>query len=183
MNSALGIISALIFFAAFVPYILAIMRGECKPKRSSWIIWSSMDTVTFAAIIAAGSFSWLLVGALSGAYIVLALSTQRGEGGWSTLDKLCLAGGAFGIILWALTKAQAAIISNIVVLLVGSVPTIVSVWRTRTGEDKFAWTLYTLDSAIGIMAVPAWTIQDAAIPIAFFAIDFAIVFPLYLKKN
>lgn len=45
----------LLTFAAFAPYIRAIMRGETKSHIFSWFIWGAGTIVIFAAQISDGA--------------------------------------------------------------------------------------------------------------------------------
>jgi hypothetical protein len=52
VKETLSVLAGLLFVAAFVPYIRAILRKETKPSKASWIIWASMDTILLIGMFA-----------------------------------------------------------------------------------------------------------------------------------
>ena len=90
MKETLSILAGLLFVAAFVPYIRAILRKETKPAKASWFIWASLDTITLAAMFFKDTVNGQILGAVLGAWVVAVLALKYGTPGWTKLDKFCL---------------------------------------------------------------------------------------------
>lgn len=184
VKEVFGVVSGVLFFAAFVPYIRAIMRRETKPSKASWIIWATLDTTTFAGMWAVGALNGQILGAIAGAWTVVALTFKFGTPGWSKLDKFCLAGAALGIALWvAFSDPVLAIVTNMTVLVIGAIPTFASAWRDPSRENRAAWTTYWVSCVCAVIAIPHWTLADAAQPLAFTAIETTMMYVLYFRPR
>lgn len=179
----LQILSGILFLVAFLPYIRAIVRGSTRPAKASWIIWGALDTITFAGMFATDALNGQIVAAVIGVWAVIILALKYGLPGWTRIDKLCLIGAALGIILWRLTHdPRVGLLTSLVVTFLGSIPTFVSAWQDPGRENRMAWLLFTLSGVVAVIAIPAWSIQDAAQPFTFLAID-AIVLAVVLFRK
>jgi hypothetical protein len=139
----LTITSGALFVIGFLPYGIAIVRGKTKPAKASWIIWASMDSVLLAGMFAKGAVNGQILGAVLGAWIIVALALKFGTPGWTKLDKFCLAGTVLGVTLWWIFgNPLLGIVINLSVGFIGSMPTIASAWQDPSREDKFAWTIF-----------------------------------------
>ena len=59
-----GFFAGLLSLAAFVPYIIAIVKGVTKPNRATWWIWTTNGLILLASYYASGAEStvWVAVG-------------------------------------------------------------------------------------------------------------------------
>lgn len=178
------IIAGMTFVLGFVPYIRAILRKETKPAKASWIIWATLDTITIAGMYAENSINGQIVGAVSGAWIVVILALKYGVPGWTRLDKFCLAGAVLGIILWkTFSSPVLGIVTSLSVVFLGSIPTFVSAWKDPSREDKLAWTIFWISCVFAVLAIPAFTWADASQPIVFFTIESIMMYILYIHSR
>lgn len=180
----LTLIAGGLFLLGFIPYIRAILRGETKPAKASWMIWATLDTITIAGMYFKDSINGQIVGAVIGAWIVVILALKYGTRGWTNLDRYCLAGAMLGIALWVVfdNPTIGIVVSNIVVFL-GAIPTFKSAWIDPRLEDKTAWTIYWLSCVCAVLAIPAWTLSDATQPITFFVIETVMMYILYIRAR
>lgn len=188
-QSPLSLLSGFLFLAAFAPYIWAILRDRhkpdgAKPMKISWLIWTGIDCLTLAGMLAKHAVNGSIVGAILGALVVVVLAFKYGNPGWTMLDKICLAGAVSGIILWqALGDANIGILVGLSALLVGAVPTMLSAWRNPGAENKAGWTIWFVGAVCAVIAIPHWTIADAAQPVVFLIVETVMVSILYLKPR
>lgn len=184
MQQIFNILAGLLFVTAFVPYIRAILKKVAIPMKSTWLIWATLDTITFTGMWAEGTVNGQITGAVLGAWTVTILAFKYGESGWTLLDKLCIAGAALGIILWqALDNPTLGIVTSLSIMFMGSIPTFVSAWKDPSKEDKTAWWIYWMSCVCALIAIPNWTLQDAAQPITFFTIETIMVFILTYRPH
>lgn len=176
-------LAGILFLLAFVPYVGAILRGETKPVKATWIIWVGLDCITLAGMYTAGAVNGQILGAVTGGLSVVFLSFKYGESGWTSLEKFCLAGAVAGLILWKVSgDPVVGMVSSLSVTFLGSFPTFVSAWKDPSREDKTAWTMMWISCMCAMIAIPHWTLQDVAQPTTFFIIESIMVGILYLRK-
>jgi hypothetical protein len=150
--------------------------------KASWIIWMSLDLITFTGMAMRSAVNGLIVGAVIGATIVTALAFKYGASGWTRLDRACLSGAVLAIGLWWMFDSpEAGILTSACAILVGSLPTWASAWKNPHGENKLAWTLFWVSCVFGIVAIPQWTIADAAQPMTFFIVESVMMLILFIR--
>lgn len=177
-------LSGVVILVAFVPYILAIRREETKPAKASWIIWAILDTITLVGMIAKNSTNGLIIGAVTGVWVVVIFTLKHGTPGWSWLDKFCLAGAGLGIGLWWLfNDPNWGIVTSCSVIFLGSFPTFVSVWEDPGRENQLAWSLYWLSAVFSIVAIEQWTLEHAFQPFTFLLIESVTMSILLFKPR
>ena len=180
----LSIVAGVLFIAGFVPYIRAILVGSTKPAKASWIIWASLDTITICGMAVQHSLNGQIIGAVAGAWIVVALALKYGTRGWTWLDKFCLIGAVIGIILWkAFNSPTLGIVTSNGVIFLGSIPTFVSAFKDPTKEDKLGWTIFWLSCICAVVAIPHLTFDDAIQPIVFCSIETIMMFLLFVNPK
>ncbi len=184
MEDALSVIAGLLFIVGFVPYIYAIMRKGTKPAKASWIIWASLDSITITGMYFEDAVNGQITGAVVGAWVVVILALKHGTPGWTRLDKFCLIGAVLGIVLWQVfSNPVLGIMISLSVVFSGSIPTFVSAWKDPSREDKLAWTIFWISCVCAVIAIPQWTLADAAQPITFFVIETIMMFILYIRPR
>lgn len=183
-KNVLTLIAGVLFLLGFVPYIRAIVRGETKPAKASWVIWATLDTITLAGMFFKNAINGQIIGAVIGAWVVVILALIYGTRGWTKLDKYCLGGAVLGIALWVAfdNPVLGIVVSNIVVFL-GAIPTFKSAWGDPSREDKMAWTIYWLSCVCAVLAIPAWTLADATQPVIFFITETVMMYILYVRAR
>ena len=181
-QNIVSVLAGVLFVVGFVPYIRAIFTGTTKPAKASWIIWASLDTITIAGMCAKHSLNGQIIGAVAGAWIVVALSVKYGTKGWTWLDEFCLIGAVLGVVLWkAFSNPTLGIVTSNSIVFLGSIPTFVSAFKDPTKEDKLGWTIFWLSCICAVVAIPKFTFDDAFQPIVFLSIETIMMFLLYIR--
>lgn len=67
VKNMISVFAGIVFIVGFLPYILAIVRGETKPAKASWIIWATLDTITLVGMFSKGALNGQILGAVTGA--------------------------------------------------------------------------------------------------------------------
>ena len=182
MKNVLSLISGFLFLIGYVPYIRAIVKRETQPSKASWLIWLTIDIVTVTAMVLKHALNAQMVGASLGSAITFILVLKYGVPGWSRMDKTCLAGAVVGILLSImLREPNVGIIVSMIVVVIGSVPTYQNAWRNPKAEDKTAWTIFFISSVLASLAIPRWTIEDAAQPLTYFGGELVVIYLLYVR--
>lgn len=182
----IGKIAGALSFLAFVPYIVATIRGKNRPNRATWIIWSAVGVSLLASYAAAGAREtlWVTVANLLAFVFVLILSVKYGVGGWTVFDGLCLFGAAFGLLLWWwFDSPLPTLYSGLFVDLVGALPTIRKSWVQPESEDLLTWILFVAANALNLFAIREWSLVMASYPVYMVFITALMVGVLVLSRN
>ncbi|MEK7610505.1 MAG: hypothetical protein AAB468_02035 [Patescibacteria group bacterium] len=174
--------SGLVFIIAFFPYIRAIVRRETSPRKATWLVWAVGDIIILTGMIAKGTVSGLMIGAVLGATSTFLLSLKFGEPGWSARDKVCISLSGIAIVLWLyFGDSNFGISFSLLALTIAVWPTYVSAWNKPENEDKRGWILFNLANVFAVLAIPRWTFADVAPPFTFMAIDIPMLYLLFVR--
>ena len=184
LKDILSLFAGVLHVAGFVPYVRAIVRKVTEPAKASWLIWATLDSITCAGMYAKHTLNGQIIGAGLGAWMVFVLVTKYGKPGWTRLDKFCLGGAVLGIALWKISgNPTFGIMTSLSVMFLGSFPTFASAWHDPSKEDRTAWTIFWISCVFAVIAIPAWTLADAAQPVIFSLIDSIVMFILYMRPR
>lgn len=175
--------SGILFFAAFVPYIVGIFRRTAEPVKVTWIIWASLDTITLAGMYFEHTLNGQIIGAVLGAWTVVVMALWFGKPGWTRNDKLCLVGAMLAIVLWKLfdNPTVGIVVSNSVVFL-GSYMTFKSAWSEPEKEDKIAWMIWWTSCICAVISLPSLQPANSAQPLTFFTIETIMMYLLFVHR-
>lgn len=183
----LGIVAGIIALLAYIFYIFAIFKGETKPDRASWWIWSFMGIVLGASYYFSGAENtiWVPMAEVLGPISIAILSIWYGEGGLKDkTDLICLGGASFSILLWIIFKNPViALTANVIVDIFAAVPTIKKSYLRPEGEDLFAWLLTGTANTMNLFAVEKFTFAVFLYPVYVFIIDCVVIALLILRRK
>lgn len=162
-KSALSAIAIALTFAAFIPYVRSILRGQTKPHVFSWVIWGLVTIIVFFAQLAggAGIGAWPIgvSGAISMSIAILAY-VKRGDAAITRSDWAFLVLGLASIPAWMLTSDPlSAVILLTLADLLGFGPTFRKAWVRPFEEQTLTYALVGVRNFIAIAALEhfSWT--------------------------
>ena len=177
-------LSGILFFVAYVPYLLAIVQRETVPSPVSWIIWACVDTLTFLAMRKANAPTGQIKGTVAGAWVIVLLSLYYGSATMGTIEWVSIVGGVTGIALWKKTrKPVLAIICAQVATFLGSLPTIANAYQNPSQESALAWSIWLASCICALFAVKKWDIEQALQPLTFTLIEATMVFLVVIRPH
>jgi hypothetical protein len=172
--------------AAYVPLLHAIFRREYSPERATWFIWTVVTAAIGLAYIANGHWHSAIVplGYCGGCATIAILSIKYGVGGWSRIDRYCIAVSAIGIILWMVTGNELlALFFNILAEAAGAFPTIRRVWHNPTSEPLAGWMIFLMGGVASIFAVDSWNIVSLSYPTFITLFQSTVIWRLMQKRQ
>lgn len=176
MQQLLNVLGGMFAVIAFIPYIAAILRRETKPSKATWIIWTLLSVLTALAMYSAGTLNFQMAAIALCDLVVVLLALWYGTSGWTKLDLGCLLGAAIGMAAWiVMSDPKFAIVLAMVVVVIGTIPTVKKTWRHPEQEDRTAYLLMVLSCIVTIAAIPAWTLEDALQPLVYFGVGATIL--------
>jgi len=151
-----------------VPYTRSILRGNTKPQRMTWLIWTVLILIAFFSQLAKGASWSLLLTAGDGIAILFTfiLSIKYGVEGFRKIDIISLAGAGLSLLLWYFTKEPAVALFLIILIdIIGLNLTIQKAWKNPETENWVGWAMCGVGGLFGILAVGSYNFILLAYPI------------------
>lgn len=182
----IGVLAGVFSFVAFVLYYLAILRGETRPNRATWIILTIVGVLIASSYYASGAREtmWIAISYVVGPLIAALLSLKYGEGGWNRFDLFCLAGCLVSVVFWWISEQPALTLAiNIFIDFLGILPTLKKSYLDPLSEDKIAWSVTSLSNFLNIFAVGQWTFAIGFYPLYMLFVNGLITFFLFFRGH
>jgi hypothetical protein len=186
MLEIFGYISGLLFMFSVVPYVRSILKGNTKPQRMTWLIWTILVFIAFFSQLAKGATWSLLLTAGDAVTIVIVFifSFKYGVGGFRKIDILSLIGALVSLLLWYLTKEPAIALFLIILIdLIGSNLTILKTWKNPETENWVGWAMCGVGGLFGILSVGSFNFILLAYPIYICLINSIMAIIVIFRKN
>ncbi|HKX72639.1 MAG TPA: hypothetical protein VJM32_01355 [Candidatus Saccharimonadales bacterium] len=156
MQTALIVIGSLIAALGTLPYIIATVKGDVKPRLVTWLTWALLTGIAGAAALSAnqlGSALFAFLGTLATGSVVVA-GFRFGDRTFKTLDVVSLAGVVVGLALWYVLDDPAyAVLAAIAIDFVGLLPTLAHAWTAPREEAPSAFVCVGIGGAITVAAI------------------------------
>jgi len=168
MLETLGYASGILMMLSVIPYARSILRGETKPQRMTWFIWTVLILIAFFSQLAKGATWSLLLTAGDAIAIIISfiLSIKFGVGGLRKIDIISLCGAGVSLILWYLTKEPAVALFLIIIIdLIGANLTIIKTWKNPETENWVGWGICGVGGFLGVLAVGSFNFVLLSYPI------------------
>lgn len=186
MTNYFGYLSGICITISFLPYLISIFKGQAKPERMSWFIWSILGGIAFSSQFTKGASSslWLPGIQTLGDLLIFVLSIRYGMGGMMKRDKWALGIAIASLVLWYVTgQSSIALFSAILIDAIGTILTILKSYEHPTTEPISAWILTALGGLFAIFAVSGLNWVLLVFPLYTFIGNIAIVISIKLGQN
>jgi hypothetical protein len=172
--------------AAFV-YIRSMFKGQTKPNRVTWFMWSVAPFIATAATVSSGVGLAVIPVFMSGfsPFLVLTASFFNKKAYWklSSFDYLCGLLSGLALVIWFVTKdPNLAIIFAIVSDALAAVPTLIKAWNNPETESAWPFIIGVFSPMTSFLAATVWGFSELAFPTYLIVINIILVLPL-LRKN
>ena len=174
-------------FAAFVPYIISIFKGDVKPHVFSWLIWSITTLTVFFAQWkeGAGVAAWST--GISGCvtvFIAVLAFIKRSDITITRMDYLFLAMALIALPLWYITSDPVwtvIILTAIDVIAFG--PTVRKTYSMPYSESLVFFSIFAVRDVFVVMALERYTITTVLFPASIsLSCIFMIIMMLYRRR-
>lgn len=168
-------------------YIKDTVRGDAKPNRVSWLLWSIAPLIGTAAAISDGVTWEVLPVFMSGfgPLLVFIASFVNKNSYWKLekFDYWCGALSLLALVLWWVTKIpEVAILFAILSDGLAAVPTLIKSWKYPETENAGPFTAGLFNSLTSFAAVKMWNFSSIAFPIYLVFINISIALAIYRRK-
>jgi len=183
----------LVFLAAFATlvatylYISSMFKGEAKPNRVSWLMWSIAPFIAAAAAISNGVGWAALPVFMSGfsPFLIFTFSFITKKAYWKlvSFDYVCGVLSGLALVLWYVTKnPNVAIAFAIASDGLAAIPTLTKAWCHPETESAWPYIVGVFNALTSFGAATMWTFLDYAFPLYLIAINVTLSLTVYNKK-
>ena len=181
-----GALAAIVAVFNYLPYLIGVFRKTLRPHAFSWIIWTLMTSIIFAAQLAdgAGPGAWA-AGVTAVTLFIIALGSLKNKGYKITKgDKISFIGALLAIPVWIITANPlwAAVIVTIIEAL-GFFPTYRKAFYHPEDESSFAFMLTILKYGLALIALENYTVTTMLFPIALIVLSATLVIEIWWRKG
>jgi hypothetical protein len=186
MLETFGYISGILMMFSVIPYAKSILKGETKPHRITWLIWTVLVLIAFFSQLAKGA-SWSLLLTAGDAVAILVtfiLSIKYGVGGFQKWDILSLIGALFSLFLWYITSEPAfALFLIIIIDIIGANLTIIKTWKNPETENWVGWAICGAGGLFGVFAVGSFNLVLLSYPMYICIINSIVAIIILIRKK
>jgi len=187
MLQYLVIVGVLFQLSGSLVYIVKTIRGETKPNKITWFMWSVAPIIgTFATINTGVTWAVLPVFMSGfGPFLIFCSSFVNKNAYWKLekFDYLC---GVFSLLalgLWYITKDPViAIIFSIMSDGAAAIPTLVKAWKYPETESAIGFLFASISCFIGLLVIKNWVFPKYGFLVYLIITDLSFVFFIWRKK-
>lgn len=169
-------------------YLWAVLRGDAKPNRVTWSVWTLSASLAFAGeldegvgVRAASTFA-----AAAGPGLVLAASFVNPHASWAVrkLDVVCGVAALAGLALWLATgEGETAIAFSLGAVTVAAIPTFLKARRHPETESALCFALVSGNAVVRLLTIDDWDFANAAYPLHMLAISGGLAVVIVLARR
>ncbi len=177
-HAILGMAAGVLLLWANIKYSLSVRRGETRPNRVTWAIWTTIGFILLGSYYAIGATNtlWLPIAQVISQLIVTYFAFKYSKGKWERLDRICLAGAALSLVLWWQSGVPlVALLMNIVMDILGAIPTIKKIYSEPDSEDIVCWGMSFGASVLNLCAIENFSLAFVVFPVYLFVLNITIL--------
>lgn len=166
LSSYFIIIGTLIGAVGSVAYLIDTIKGRVKPNRVSFLLWSIVPFIAFAAQIKQGvgleSLMTFSTGFLPLTIFIASFVNKKAEWKVTLFDLICGVLSIIGILLWLITQVgNVAIFFSIVADGLAAIPTLVKAYKYPDTEVAWPWLATVVGVILTLLTINGWTFANS----------------------
>ena len=186
IKESLGSAGAVVSVVSYLPYLRDIARRTTVPHVFSWLTWSAMTGIGFAAQVAAGGGPGVWVNGVTSAFClaIFVAALFVGDRSLTRLDKASLAGAVVAAGVWPFTEDP--LLSVIIVTLIdslGYVPTFRKTFHAPHTETLSNYVLSGVKFALAALAMERFNVVTALFPVTLLVVDAAFIAMVVIRRR
>jgi hypothetical protein len=185
VTQILGWLSFVVLLLSYIPYVIDILKGNTKPERAAFFIWTVLGFSLISSQLAEGGRESVLlsVGGTVGPLIVFLLSIKYGVGGFLLRDKFALVFAAIGLLLWYLTNNPAFVLwIAILIDSAGVYLLLIKSYKDPASELPLLWASGVVAGTLSILSVGRLDINLLAFPV-WLTINNGVIFTTIIYRT
>lgn len=185
-KSILSIIAILIATGSRIEYIYLIVRGKIKPHAFSWLVWSVLTGIAFAAQVSekGGAGSWLTGFTALTCFMVFLLALAYGQRKFSLIDWVSLTGSGVALALWWFTKNPlGAVILVSIIDILGMIPTFIKGYKKPFEDSINIFWIANVTFTLSLFALETHSLTTWLYPLTVIATNTAFVVMVVIRRQ
>lgn len=183
----IGLLGGALSFAAYIPFIQSMIRGEARPERAKYFIWALSNVLIVLSyyLLGARETLWLPLAYAAGSAVVAVMALFYGKEGWGVYEKLILVVAAISAVRWVFfDNVFFALVINLAIGYMSYLPRLKRLAFDEGNhlEKPEDWVLFTIGAGLTVLAIPQWTVEIALLPVVVFVMN-AAVLALALRRQ
>ncbi len=184
-KEALTVISIVLIFVGYIPYIRDIFRWKTHPHIFSWIVWSILNFCLFWLQIEAwaGLASWIVLFLWVNSTYIAFLSYKYWKRDIRKIDIIFFSAALFAIPLWLLLDQ--ALFSAVLVTWIGVfafVPTIRKTWANPYSETVSTYCITTFRHILTLFALSEYNLITVIFPGIWVWINLSFLIMIFYRR-
>jgi hypothetical protein len=182
----IGIITIVLAFVGYAPYVRDIIRRKTTPHAFTWLVWTLAVGITCALQIVggAGPGAWTTVAITGICSFVFLLSLKYGDSDIAKMDMVFLVCALFALGLWLVAKQP--VLSVILIVLtdvLGFAPTVRKSWNKSYSETLVMYEITAVRHGLSIFALMQFNMLTAVYPIVWTLANLAFSVMLLVRRK
>lgn len=185
-KSILSVIAIIIGIGSRIEYISLILRKKIRPHAFSWLVWTVLTGIAFAAQVTekGGAGSWVTGFTALACFVIFILSLIYGQRKFSLIDWLSLAGSGVALILWWLTKDPlGAVILVSIIDVLGFVPTFIKGYKKPFEDSTVIFWVANISFILSLFALETHSLTTWLYPLTVIATNTTFVVMILIQRR
>jgi hypothetical protein len=187
MFKYLVLLGVAVQFVGITAYIKEVIKGNNKPNKVTWLLWSIAPLIASAAAISAG-VTWAVLPVFMsgfGPLLVLIVSFASPKSYWKleSFDYLCGLFSLLALVLWLVTKDPViAIMFAVASDGFAAIPTLIKSWQFPNTETASPFAAGLFSAVTSFFVIPSWTPAQYLFPVYLVAVNSALILTISIGK-
>ncbi|MDP3964261.1 MAG: hypothetical protein Q8Q20_01195 [bacterium] len=186
LNIVLGVLGSVLLLCGDLLYVRGVFQKHLRPHAFSWLVWSVLNGIAFAAQISkgAGPGAWVTAVNTASCLLIFFGALRFGDRRWLRFDWMALSGAGLALLLWLFTKeALLSVLLIVVVDLFGSLPTFRKGYHQPHGELIKSYTFAALANLLAILALESYSPTTWLYPAVIVLLDGSLSIMLVARRK
>jgi hypothetical protein len=156
----IGYLSIIVAVFSYVPYFRGILTGKVKPHAFSWLVWSFLVGIAFAAQVVkeGGAGTWATGFTALACFVIFLFAIVKGDRRFVLFDWISLAAAFVALILWQLTNDPTlSLILVVTTDAFGFLPTLRKGYLKPHEDSPSLWALTATKWGLAIVALGSYS--------------------------
>ena len=180
-----GIIAGALSLFGYGLYVIAILKGNTKPSKTTWWIWIPLAITLLFSAEASGAKAtmWVAKSEVIGIIAIALLSLKFGKKEKEKGEWVCISGSAVSLlILWIFKAPSIALFAALTTDSLALWPTIQKTINNPEEEDCLAWLFTQTANLFNLFAISTMAFGDIVYPVWLFVLDGTVLWLLIFPK-
>jgi len=166
-HQLIGLLSVVIGFIGYAPYLYNMFRGKTKPHLFSWFIWVLLEFTAFGIQIknGVGAGAWVTLFSALIAVVIVIYAFRYRKLTITKIDWICFFGACLSLVIWlAFDQPLLAAIFLTATDLFAFIPTFRKSWSLPHDETLFEYSMASLKFIVAFFAFSSFTLATVIYP-------------------